>query len=151
LAAARAGAPTLAIDRNPDFLRELSGAARAANLPLRVLRADLESGLGIPVQPRSCGAVLVFRFLSRPLAAEIEQALAPGGLLLYETFTIHQRELGYGPSNPTFLLRPGELPSLFAGLERLSAWEGMTGGDKPWAMARLAARRPVQSRGRGRR
>jgi SAM-dependent methyltransferase len=143
LAAARAGAPTLAIDRNPEFLRELEGAARAAELPLRVLRADLESGHGIPVQPRSCGAVLVVRFLSRPLVAEIEQALAPGGLLLYETFTIQQKELGYGPSNPAFLLRPGELPSLFAGLERLSAWEGMTSGHKPWALARLAAKRPL--------
>lgn len=141
LAAARDGAPTLAVDRNPDFLRELSDRAREGALPLRALRADLESGPAIPLRPGSCGAVLVFRFLSRPLAAQIEQVLAPGGLLLYETFTIHQRELGYGPSNPSFLLRPGELPGLFPGLEPIYSWEGLTHGDKPWAVARLAARR----------
>jgi hypothetical protein len=85
----------------------------------------------------------VFRYLHRPLAADIARALAPGGLLLYETFTIRQRDLGYGPGNPAFLLRQGELPRLFAGLDLLASWEGTTAGEKPAAVARLAARRPV--------
>lgn len=141
LAAAREGLPVLGLDRNAGFLREL--VAAAIGLPLRAARADLETGRGIPVGGGSCGAVLVFRFLFRPLARDISAALAPGGLLLYETFTIHQRELGYGPSNSDFLLEPGELPLLFTGLEPLSHWEGMTSGEKPWAVARLAARRPL--------
>lgn len=145
LAAARAGIPLLGIDRNAEFLRELAARGRAEHLPLRAVRADLETGTGIPVRPGSCGAVLVFRFLFRPLAAEITAALAPGGVLLYETFTIQQRDLGYGPSNPAFLLRPGELPGLFAGLEVLASWEGIVQEQEPWAVARLLARRPGES------
>ena len=86
--------------------------------------------------------ILVFRFLFRPLAPAIVEALAPGGLLLYETFTIHQRDLGEGPRNPAFLLHDGELPELFARLETASHWEGLTPGPAPQALARLAARKP---------
>jgi tellurite methyltransferase len=142
LAAARAGIPVLGIDRDAELLRELAARGRAEHLPLRGLRADLESGTGIPVRPGSCGAILVFRFLFRPLAEEIQAALAPGGLLLYETFTTGQRELGYGPSHRAFLLRPGELPGLFPGLEVLAHWEGLAQEERPWAVARLLARRP---------
>jgi tellurite methyltransferase len=145
LAAARAGIPLLGIDRNAEFLRELVARARSEYLPLCGVRADLEAGTGIPVRAGTCGAVLVFRFLFRPLAAQIAAALAPGGLLLYETFTTRQRDLGHGPSNPAFLLRPGELPGLFAGLEVLAHWEGIVEEDKVWAVARLLARRPADS------
>ncbi len=141
LAAGAAGLAVVAVDRDPDFLRAL--AARAAGLPVHPLRTDLEAGHGIPVRTGSCGGILVFRFLFRPLAPAIAAALAPGGLLLYETFTTAQRELGRGPRNPDFLLRPGELPSLFPGLEIEDSWEGLTGGDPPEAVARLRARRPA--------
>jgi hypothetical protein len=83
----------------------------------------------------------VFHFLFRPLAATIAAALRPGGLLLYETFTLEQAALEWGPSNPEFLLAPGELPTLFSSLEILDHWEGRTAGERPSALARLAARR----------
>ncbi len=85
----------------------------------------------------------MFRFLYRPLAQQIEKTLRPGGLLLYETFTHRQREFARGPSNPAFLLAEGELPTLFPGLEVLDHWEGVTPGDSPTALARLAAQRPA--------
>ncbi len=91
----------------------------------------------------SCGAILVFRFLFRPLAPEIETLLRPGGLLLYETFTVHQRELPGGPRNAAFLLADDELPALFPGLEILDYWQGVTDDPNPTALARLAARRPT--------
>ena len=129
------------MDRDASCLAELAALARARRLPLEALRTDLETPHGIPVKPGSCGAILVFRFLSRPLARAICDALAPGGLLIYETFTIHQRGLGYGPVNADFLLREGELRAAFAELEVLESWEGLSNADRPEALARLSARK----------
>lgn len=141
-AAAAWGARVVGIDRSAEHLVELQRVARAEGLPLDGVRADLEAAAGIPARPGSCGAILVFRFLWRPLAPAIMEALAPGGLLLYETFTSYQRNLGYGPSNPAFLLHDGELPALFRGLELLGHWEGVEErGERPEAVARLTARK----------
>jgi SAM-dependent methyltransferase len=142
LAAAALGARTLGIDRDAEALRALQAEARRRGLPLASLRTDLETPLGIPVKPRSCGAILVFRFLFRPLAPAISAALAPGGLLLYETFTVAQRALATGPRRAEFLLEPGELPALFSDLEPLEHWEGRNHGPPAECLARLAARRP---------
>ncbi len=142
LALAERGLPCVAIDRDPEALAALSSETRRRGLPLAPVRADLESDHGIPVRAGSCGVILVFRFLFRPLAPAIVEALAPGGLLLYETFTRHQRELAYGPRNPAFLLREGELRTLFSELEEISYREGPTPGPRPQHLARLAARRP---------
>jgi SAM-dependent methyltransferase len=138
VAAARDGLPTLAVDRNPDFLASLRARAILEALPLHLLRWDLETPLGVPFAPARCGAVLVFRFLYRPLTEVLSELLAPGGILLYETFTTGQLELGTGPRNPAFLLEPGELPGLFPNLEVLSFDEGR---HEDAATARLLARR----------
>ena len=141
LAAAERGVSTLGIDRNADSLSELRATARERTLPVRVVRADLERAGGLPLAPESCGALLVFRFLHRPLAAALIETLRPGGLLLYETFTVHQTKLAQGPKNEHFLLEEGELPALFAGLEIYAAWEGRVDSDFPAAVARIAARK----------
>ena len=73
---------------------------------------------------------------------ERDSALAPGGLLVYETFTRAQRELGYGPSRDDFLLAPGELPGLFPELEVVEYDEGLIEAPRPRHTARLLARRP---------
>jgi SAM-dependent methyltransferase len=138
LAAGRLGLPVLAVDRDEEALRSLH---RIAPPRIQCVRADLEAGTGLPVAPASCGAVLVFRFLWRPLAPAIVQALRPGGLLLYETFTTHQRDLGQGPRNPAFLLEPKELPRLFAALQPIAYEEVVREGPPAAALARLAARR----------
>ena len=142
LAAAELGARVVAIDRSRDALHELGQRARSRALAIHRIRADLETARGIPLRPGSCGAILVFRFLFRPLAPAIVECLAPGGLLLYETFMIHQRDVPYGPRNPAFLLDPGELRQLFGALEVLSCSEGWSDAPRPEALARLAARRP---------
>ena len=138
LAAARLGLPVLALDHDEKALRSLH---RRAPPLLHCVRTDLEAGFGIPVAPASFGAVLVFRFLFRPLTESIIEALRPGGVLLYETFTIHQRELGQGPKNPEFLLEPNELPRLFGVLRLIDYQEVFTPGPRPAALARLVARR----------
>ena len=139
LAAARAGLTTLAIDRDAERLAGLRTRASLEALPVLPMRWDLETSLGVPLARRRCGAVLVFRFLYRPLAPILAELLAPGGILLYETFTSGQLELGGGPRNPAFLLEPGELPELFPSLELVSFREGRSGDA---VTARLLARRP---------
>ena len=143
LPAARAGVRVIGFDRSASDLARFNAAARAEELPACGVRADLESGRGIPVAPESCGAIFVFRFLYRPLADAIVRALRPGGLLLYETFTIHQRNMGKGPSNPAFFLQPGELRGLFPGLETLASEECTIPEPWPQAVARLVARKPA--------
>ena len=146
LACAEAGLPTLALDRDAGALSELAARASASSVAapgsLLAARCDLESGLGIPVRPGSCGTILVFRFLFRPLAGAITAALAPGGLLVYETFTRAQRTLGYGPKRDAFLLAEGELPGLFPELECVEYGEGLIDAPTPRHTARLIARRP---------
>ena len=141
VAAAEAGTRVIGIDRNRDSLADLQSLARSRGLALESVLADIENPAEIPLKPNSCGAILVFRFLYRPLAPKIEAALVPGGLLLYETFTVHQTKLAQGPKNEHFLLEEGELPALFAGLEIYAAWEGWVDSDFPAAVARIAARK----------
>ena len=64
-------------------------------------------------------------------------------MLVYETFTIHQRDLGQGPRNAAFLLEEGELPRLFPALEVVTAQEGLREGAFPEWVASLVARKPT--------
>jgi SAM-dependent methyltransferase len=141
LALARAGLPVIGIDRNSDSLSQLRIAAGPLSVAIDTVRADLESPSAIPLRGQSCGAVLVFRYLHRPLAQEISRVLAPGGLLVYETFTIGNAEFGCGPRNPSHLLEPGELPKLFPDLEILERWEGVRQLPEPAAIGQLIAQK----------
>ena len=141
LAAARLGRFVIALDRSRSRLAELARAARAGGLPVQPLLADVEASGALPLASASCGAVLVFRYLHRPLAPEIVRVLRPGGLLLYETFTRKQREIAEHPRNPAFLLEPGELPELFSALETLRAEEALVQAPAAEAVARLVARK----------
>jgi SAM-dependent methyltransferase len=143
LAAAACGLRVLALDRDAAALRELEGRARDARLPISRVRADVEAGQALPFASGSLGGVLVFRFLFRPLAAEIARVLGPGGLLVYETFTTAQRALARGPKREAFLLAPGELATLFPLLEVLRSEEGIYDEPEPTALARLVARKPT--------
>jgi SAM-dependent methyltransferase len=71
------------------------------------LEADLE-GAPWPLAGSAFDAIVVVNYLHRPLFAPLLDALAPDGVLLYETFALGNEAFGR-PSNPAFLLRPGEL------------------------------------------
>ncbi|MAJ58815.1 MAG: hypothetical protein CBC48_01945 [bacterium TMED88] len=143
LPAARAGLPILGVDRSSNFLAELKNNALALGEDIPCLRTDLESSPHLPLREASCGAVLVFRYLHRPLCGVLADLLAPGGLLVYETFTEAQQTRAYGPSRPEFLLKKGELPLLFPSLEVESYEELEHGRPRPDAIARLVARKPL--------
>lgn len=140
---AKSGIPVLGLDRNGDHLRELEVSARGLATKPTPVRCDLETGQGIPVRSGTCGVILVFRFLFRPLASAIEDALRPGGILLYETFTLAERESGRGPRRKEFFLEPDELPALFPGLDVISYREGPDAGTPPTFTAQLLARKPA--------
>jgi SAM-dependent methyltransferase len=74
-------------------------------------------------QMRQFGAVIVTNYLWRPLFLTIAQSLAPGGVLLYETFAQGNETVGR-PSNPDFLLRPAELLEAFGALCLIAFEEG---------------------------
>ena len=137
---ARAGCAVIGLDRDRARLTALRDAARGLRVSL--LRADLEATGTIPLASASCAAVLVFRYLQRALAPEIVRVLQPYGLLLYETFTREHRQISRHPSNPAFLLEPGELPGLFSTLVPLRAEEVRVQTPAPEAVARLVARKP---------
>lgn len=101
---ARLGHPVTGVDRSPEAI------AAVASLGT-MLQADIENGPWPLLQdgePLAFDAVVVTNYLWRPLFPVLLQSLAPGGLLIYETFTVGNETVGK-PSRPDFLLRPGEL------------------------------------------
>ena len=89
--------------------RDLSGVADlAANASAQLLAVDLEAGRPFPVNQRGFTAVVVTNYLWRPILPDIVAAVADDGILVYETFAAGNECYGR-PSNPDFLLQPGEL------------------------------------------
>ncbi|WP_395060255.1 class I SAM-dependent methyltransferase [Polaromonas sp.] len=82
--------------------------------------ADIEAGPW-PFAGRQFDAVVVTNYLWRPLLPALLDSLAPGGVLIYETFAQGNETVGK-PSRPDFLLRPGELLKVCQGL-RVVAFE----------------------------
>ena len=127
LALAAAGWHVHAIDRDREALQALADAATGLPGTVTVEARELEDG-PIAFGVNGYGAVLVFNYLYRPLLPAIIDALEPGGVLLYETFTRGQAARGH-PRNPAFLLDDGELPRLVAPLVVLRAFEGERDGN----------------------
>jgi SAM-dependent methyltransferase len=120
---AERGLTTVAVDRNADAIREVNDAARERGLPLRAEVRDLESGVNPFRDDAAFDVIVVVHYLHRPLFPALLDALAPGGLLVYETFTRAQAARGK-PTNPGFLLEPGELIGLVRPLDVLASREG---------------------------
>ncbi len=109
------GHEVLGVDRSPEAL-----ALASAFGP--TLQADIENGPW-PLQGRTFDAVVVTNYLWRPLWPQILTSLAPGGVLIYETFARGHETVGR-PSRPDFLLAPGELLQVAAqGGLRVVAYE----------------------------
>ncbi|MFN3744740.1 MAG: hypothetical protein ACK4TL_08550 [Hyphomicrobiaceae bacterium] len=102
--ALRRGLTVTAIDRDTSRLGDL-----AARPDVEVITADLEGGAPFPLAGRAFAGVIVTNYLWRPILPAIGAAVAPDGMLIYETFACGHERLGGRPSNPDFLLRPNEL------------------------------------------
>jgi SAM-dependent methyltransferase len=120
--------------------RDTSGLA--AHAAFETVQADLEDGSPWPLSGRTFGAVVVTNYLHRPLFPVLLEALAPGGVLLYETFMEGNERFGR-PSRPEFLLKDGELLDLARGRLSVTAYEARLISEPKMAMVqRIAARRP---------
>ena len=120
LAAAILGAEVVGIDRDETRLATARELAAAHQLTVDWRVVDLEGpwpDLG------DFDAVLVFNYLDRARMPAIRELVAPGGLLMMESFLTRQRELGWGPTSDDHMLRPGELARLAAPLRVLHGRE----------------------------
>ncbi|WER44756.1 class I SAM-dependent methyltransferase [Cupriavidus sp. WKF15] len=98
---AERGHAVVGVDRDAEAI-----AALPAPIAGRV--EDLEQGTWPLAGEAPFDAVVVTNYLHRPLWSDLADALAPGGVLLYETFASGNETVGK-PSRPDFLLQPGEL------------------------------------------
>ena len=105
---------------------------------IRSVQADLENGGPWPLGEERFGAIVVTNYLHRPLFPHILAALAPRAVLIYETFMAGNERFGR-PSNPQFLLKPGELREAFAELEELGFEEGEVERPKRAVIQRICA------------
>jgi SAM-dependent methyltransferase len=107
---------------------------------VRLLEADLEGGAW-PYAGRLFDGIVVANYLHRPLLPLLVSSLEPGGMLIYETFA-HGNERFGKPSNPAYLLAPGELLDAVRDRLRVVAYEDLTVAEpRPAAVQRIAARR----------
>ena len=135
---ARHGFRTFGVDIKLDAVRDAMQIAAREGLQIHAWCADLTAS---PLPTRAFDVVVVTRYLQRDLFASIKESVAAGGCVIYETFTIAQRDLGTGPTSPNHLLQPGELRSQFDGWTVMFYEEV----DRPEAVARLVAQRPFKS------
>ena len=127
------GHPVEAVDGDPVKLGLLEGIPG-----VHARRADLEGGPW-PYAGQQFGGIVVANYLHRPLFPQLLAALAAGGVLIYETFAAGNERYGR-PSNPDFLLKPGELLEAVRGRLKVIAYEELEVSEpRPAVVQRICA------------
>ena len=124
------GFAVCAVDRDTTALLAFAGPGCEAR------RIDLETDYRWQLGDDYDG-IVVTNYLYRPLLPAIARALAPDGVLIYETFA-HGNERFGRPRNPDFLLRPGELLEAFTTLTVVAFEQGQVSAPRPAVVQRLA-------------
>jgi tellurite methyltransferase len=140
LALARAGFKVVAIDYAEPALRTLQSIARAEQLSISPVAADLSD---FPLPRARFDTIINTNFLDRALVPRLVDALRPGGALLFDTFLIDQAATGH-PRNPDFMLQHYELREMLSEMDLLRYREGIVAypdGQSAWRAAALAIRR----------
>lgn len=135
------GCQVTGVDRSAD-------AAQTARAYGEFVLADIENApwpLMQSASPRQFDVVVVTNYLWRALFPTILQSLAPGGMLLYETFAIGNETVGK-PSRPDFLLQPGELLQACQGLDVVAYENGFLTAPERFVQ-RIAAVAPALRQG----
>jgi SAM-dependent methyltransferase len=97
-----------------------------------------------PLSGKSFSAIIVFRYLHRPLFEQIKKAVTAGGYVVYETFTVDQPQFGR-PKSPDFLLKHGELAQIFSDWHIIHHFEGVVDANNEsgkQAIAQIIAKKP---------
>lgn len=127
------GHPVEAVDADPAMTVRLTGVPGVST---RI--ADLEAGQW-PYPGEQFAGIVVVNYLHRPLFPFLLAGLAPGGVLIYETFAAGNERYGR-PSNPAFLLQPGELLEVVRVRLRVVAFEDLTvAAPRPARIQRICA------------
>ena len=130
------GHRVLGVDRDPQSLAAITPSDR-----IETLQSDLETE-DWPLRDRRFGAIVVTNYLHRPLFPALLDALDDEGVLIYETFAKGNERFGK-PSNPAYLLAPGELLDIVRGRLHVIAYEDrVLAQPKPAQMQRICARVP---------
>ncbi len=131
----RRGAQVTGVDRDAAVIDALRAEA---GIETELVVADIEQGPW-PLADRRFDVVLVTNYLWRPLLPTLVESVADGGLLIYETFADGHQAYGR-PTNPNYLLRPGELLEVSNGLVTIAYEHGLL-DDPPRFIQRIVARR----------
>lgn len=125
---------------------DASAEAIAAVAPLgETIATDLETGEW-PLPGRQFAAVVVTHYLWRPLLPTLVASVAPGGVLLYETFAVGNETVGR-PSRAAFLLHPGELLQACAELRIVAYEDGFLENPARYVQRIAAVRAPLHTDG----
>lgn len=130
---AQRGHPVTGVDRSPEAITAVADLGRA-------VEADIENGTW-PFAGETFDAVVITNYLWRPLLPQIVASVAPGGVLIYETFAAGNETVGK-PSRPDFLLQPGELLQVAAGLHVVAFEDGFTDRPERFVQRIAAVRKP---------
>lgn len=120
------GHRVVGVDRSASALAGLGLPAGQCTTVL----ADIEQGPW-PLPGQQFGAVVVTNYLWRPLLPTLVASVAPGGVLIYETFALGQASIGK-PSRAEFLLAPGELLEAVRGLRVVAYEDGFVEARDDW-------------------
>ena len=139
------GHHVVALDRDVRGLADLTDLVGQGRL--QMVEHDIEKDDDLPFPPASFAGVVVTNYLYRPVLDALVGVVAPGGVLIYETFARGNERFGR-PSRPEFLLGPGELLDLVRGRLRVVAYEDVvTDGPRPAAVQHITAvREPTLAR-----
>lgn len=103
------GYTAVGLDRDISYATDWLTSQRQLNAPpVSLIQVDLETSHPWPLAHRTFDVVVVTNYLYRPRLSDVISHVAADGMLIYETFAIGQQRFGR-PSNPDFLLQPGEL------------------------------------------
>ena len=134
----RAGLRVCGIERSREAIKLARQVSGEEGLEMAVVLGDARF---LPFRAGTAGAVLVFHFLEREIMTTLSRLLAPGGLLLYETFLKRQNEIDRA-RDVRYLLDDGELLAFFRDLELLMYEEGIFDlRGRRRALARYAGRK----------
>jgi len=137
---AQHGIPVVFADSSVGALKTVEQHLAGDDLPGRTWQIDLEIPGVNPFSINCFSAIIGFRYLHRPLFPALRNAIKPGGLIIYQTFTTGNRKFGR-PNNADFLLKPNELKTLFKDWEMIDYFEGVL-KNPDRAVAQIVARKP---------